>query len=113
MVAPAGNLGAARRVFRPDRDSTGNLTASRAPAVASGGNGIGAADRLAVDVGKRGELGVLRTGRDRRPLFHLGEHAFHPAGAPAVRLRFEMDGPRVTALTVVDGGVQVRALRVR
>ena len=86
--------------------------ARRAAYVGTYAFGIGATDRLEVDVGKRGELGVLRTGRDRRPLFHLGEHAFPPAGAPAVRLRFEMDGPRVTALTVVDGGVQVRALRV-
>ena len=74
--------------------------------------GPGATDRLVVDVGKRGELGVARAGRDRRPLFHLGEHTFHPAGAPAVRIRFEAEGPRVTALTIVDGGVRVRALRV-
>lgn len=74
--------------------------------------GSGATDRFVVDVGKRGELGVARAGRDRRPLFHLGEHAFHPAGAPAVRIRFEAEGPRVTALSVVDGGVRVRAFRV-
>lgn len=36
---------------------------------------------------------------------------FHPTGAPAVRLRFHVEGARATGLTIEDGPVRVRGTR--
>jgi len=46
-----------------------------------------------------------------RPLYHQGEFAFHAAGAPGVKIRFEREGTKVTALTVWDPDIVVRAKR--
>jgi hypothetical protein len=39
---------------------------------------------------------------------HLGDLAFHPPGAPQVRIRFERENGKVTALTVSDPDLIVR-----
>jgi hypothetical protein len=39
----------------------------------------------------RGQLTWTRKSTIGRPLFHLGDHAFYPAGAPSVRIRFVDD----------------------
>ena len=59
---------------------------------------------------------VLTFKRDDRPvrfLKHLGDHAFSPSGAPAVRISFDMHDGRAMALAVADGDLFVRALRIR
>ena len=65
---------------------------------------------LEVAVGKFG-LTIAATGGGARPLRHLGAHAFHPAGAPSVRVIFAVDGERVTGLTINDPEPSVRARR--
>lgn len=47
------------------------------------------------------QLNWTRKGTMTRPLFHLGDHTFYPAGAPAVRIRFAEDNG-TTVMTVND-----------
>ncbi len=47
-----------------------------------------------------------------RSLFHVGDRAFFPAGAPAVRVRFAGTGPAVTELFIDDGPASVAARRL-
>jgi hypothetical protein len=58
------------------------------------------------------QFSITRPGGTRRNLFHLGRLEFHPAGAPAVRIRFEREGTKIAALTVSDPDLVVRARRV-
>jgi len=53
-------------------------------------------------------VAIVRPGAMGRGLMHLGNLEFHPIGAPAVRIRFEREGKRVTALTVSDPDLIVR-----
>jgi hypothetical protein len=69
--------------------------------------GTGATERFKVARNARGILTIARTGASERNLFHQGGLVFIPAGAEAVRLKFE---PR--ALTIVDGSMTVSAIRV-
>ncbi len=61
---------------------------------------------------QRGRVAFERPGQSFRGLFNLGNHEFHPVGANAVRLRFEMESGRAAGVTVTDGGAVVRARRV-
>ena len=45
-----------------------------------------------------------------RPLFHLGDMTFYPAGAPSIQIRFELRAQEVV-MTVVDGGNVLEASR--
>lgn len=54
---------------------------------------------------------MKREGATERGLLHLGDRTFHPAGAPAVRIRFQMDGDKTAGLVVQDGDVTVSARR--
>lgn len=56
------------------------------------------------------QLNWTRKGTMARPLFHLGDHTFYPAGAPAVRIRFAQDGSDVV-MTVSDPDVVLTAKR--
>jgi hypothetical protein len=56
------------------------------------------------------QLNWTRKGAMTRPLFHLGEHVFHPAGAPSVRIRFVEDAG-IVQMTVTDGDLVVTAQR--
>ncbi len=60
----------------------------------------------------RGELSIRRGEGTRRRLFHLGNHEFHPAGAPSARLRFTPAGERPNALAVYHPKLVVEARRV-
>jgi len=65
-----------------------------------------------VDV-DRDQLGIYRPGSPaRRGLTHVGQLAFYPAGAPAVRIAFAQDGARVNRFTIADPDVFVTATRV-
>lgn len=52
--------------------------------------GTGARDSIEITLSKT-TLMFTRKGHFARPLTHLGDHAFHPAGASAVRIRFAGD----------------------
>jgi hypothetical protein len=70
----------------------------------------GAADRIEITLDK-GTLMFQRQGMPfGRGLLHLGDRAFHPAGASAVRIRFATANG-VTTLTVADGPIVVTATR--
>ena len=79
-------------------------------AALAGGYAFGsrADQRLIVATSERGVLVIQRDGGAARPLFHLGSRVFHPAGAAAVRIRFE-PGATARSLTVEDGPVVVTA----
>ena len=56
------------------------------------------------------QLNWTRKGTMTRPLFHLGDRMFYPAGAPSVRIRFtERDG--TVLMTVSDGELVLTAQR--
>ena len=73
--------------------------------------GTASADQLIVSRNNRGILVVKREGESERNLFHHGNRVFNPAGAEAVRIRFEPATGRATTLVVVDGPLQVSARR--
>ncbi len=59
----------------------------------------------------KGALMIRRGEQVGRGLKHLGNHAFHPAGATAVRIVFALEGDRAASLTVLDPGPIVTAIR--
>jgi hypothetical protein len=73
--------------------------------------GAGANDRFEVSEDKRGFPSILRPGGTVRALIHVGSMQFHPIGADAVRIKFEMAEGRAAALTVHDPEVVVTAKR--
>jgi hypothetical protein len=68
--------------------------------------GIGSRDRMMVTLNSRG-LAIKREGAIERNIFHLGGRVFNPAGAEAVRIRFEPLSGRATTVTIQDGPVVV------
>jgi hypothetical protein len=60
---------------------------------------------------KNGQLTFTRAGSPGRGLLPVGDLAFHPAGASAVRIRFSIAGPDAT-LTVYDPDLVLTARRV-
>jgi hypothetical protein len=69
-------------------------------------------DRVEIVI-EKGSARFKRAGTAPRNLFYLGDHAFHPAGAPAVRIRFALTGDNEAAeLTVFDPDLVLRAVRV-
>lgn len=68
--------------------------------------------RLIVATNARGGLGVMREGHGDRLLWHHGNRVFNPAGAEAVRVKFEPAAGRASVLVVVDGPITVKASRV-
>ncbi len=66
-----------------------------------------------VNLDKNGWLTIMRQPDGSRcRMFYQGNHEFHPAGAPAVRIRFEVSVERATGLTIVDGKPSISAQRV-
>ena len=53
------------------------------------------------------QLSLTRTGGDSRPIHHIGDHLFRPAGASAVRI----DLSDASVMTIRDGDLVVRAIR--
>ena len=63
---------------------------------------FGIAANQAIDITfERGGLNWTRKGMTGRPLTHLGNRVFYPAGAPAVHLQFAEEGPAMV-MTVND-----------
>jgi hypothetical protein len=68
--------------------------------------GRGPDDRI--DISPKGkQLTFTRKGGDVRPLHYVGDRAFRPAGATAVRIRFG----DASEMTVHDGDLLIRATR--
>jgi len=76
------------------------------------GFGVGPTERLVVAKNARGELTIQRPGNPERGLAHQGGLAFIPAGAEAVRIRFDVRGDKAQAVVVEDGPLVVRAPRL-
>jgi hypothetical protein len=74
--------------------------------------GPGATERLTVVKNTRGGLTIQRPGYTERGLVHQGALAFSPAGAEAVRIRFDVVDGTARTLSVEDGPFVVRAKRV-
>jgi hypothetical protein len=72
--------------------------------------GPGAADRLVIESGRNG-LTLKRGVGVGRNLHHLGSFEFFPAGASAVRVRFEVAEGPARALSVFDPDLVVTARR--
>ena len=73
--------------------------------------GPGPTERMIMRRDARGRLMVRREGGSDQVLFHHGGRVFNPAGAEAVRIRFEPQSGPSTTLTIVDGPVVIRATR--
>jgi hypothetical protein len=71
--------------------------------------GPGANQQVEVTV-DRGQLLWTRKGSTGRPLHHLGERVFHPAGAAAVRIKF-MDDKAGMLMTITDPDLVLTARR--
>ena len=74
--------------------------------------GNGPDERLKVFESKRG-LAIERNGYNHRSILRVGPLAYHPTGAPAVRIRFDPTGSRPNSLTIVDAALKVIARRVQ
>jgi hypothetical protein len=72
--------------------------------------GEGAGDVFEVTPVMKG-IGIARHGGSARGLVPLGNHEFHPAGAPSVRVRFEVTGELATAVAIYQPELVVRADR--
>jgi hypothetical protein len=89
-----------------------SLTADEAAALAGEYVfGAGPMDRIEIRE-KAGQLSFVRKGSDARGLIFVGERAFHPVGASAVRIRFAGSGDGLT-LTVHDPDVVLTAQRTQ
>jgi hypothetical protein len=71
--------------------------------------GEGAAE---VGTNSRGDLTIAINSQSPIALRYAGDHAFFPAGAPAVRINFTAAGPGVRSLTIFDHGPVLTATRV-
>lgn len=92
-----------------------NAPLSDAEQAAIGGDyafGRDASERFRVARNARGELTIARTGMTERNLFHQGGLVFHPPGADAVKIRFDVADGRARLLVVEDGPRRIEALRV-
>lgn len=74
--------------------------------------GAGTTERLVVSRNARGVLVMKREGQPDRNLFHHGGRVFNPAGAEAVRIRFEPATGAAASVVVADGQTTVQARRV-
>jgi hypothetical protein len=74
--------------------------------------GTGATERLKVAKNTRGTLFIQRAGQGERGLVHQGSLAFIPAGAEAVRVRFDVADGKARTVIVEDGGLIVKAQRL-
>jgi hypothetical protein len=63
-------------------------------------------------VGVRNDWLMIGTGEEPNSrVLEVGEDVFHPTGAPAVRLRFEVRDGSAVALTIEDGPMRVTGSR--
>lgn len=65
--------------------------------------GQGENESIEIVLDKQGRMELKRTGGSGRRLFVNGKDEFHPAGAPAVRIRFQGTEAKATRIEIVDG----------
>lgn len=116
LLAHAKNGGAAAKEVYQYLESLGDA-GSPAPAPISDEDlnnlagtysfGSGATEEIEIKASKS-QLLFTRTGATPRPLYHLGDHAFYPAGASAVRIQF-----KESTLTVHDPEPVLVATRIK
>ena len=68
-------------------------------------------DRFEITVGSFDKLTIQRGEGSPRTLFHQGDHAFSPAGAPSARIRFQVEEGAVRALEIRNPRLVVSARR--
>ena len=73
--------------------------------------GSAPADRFRVASNSRGDFTIARAGMIERSLFHQGGLVFNPAGAEAVKIRFDVEDGRARRLVLEDGAGIVNAIR--
>lgn len=73
--------------------------------------GGGADEVLVVSQHQRGWLTISRTDESPRRLYRVEPHAFAPAGAPSVRIRFDVTNDQATTVTVHDPEPIVKGVR--
>ncbi len=73
--------------------------------------GPGELERVSI-IDRRGQLGFKVGERFPRTMFHVGDHDFHPGGAPHVRIRFTVEGGRAADVSVLDPDLVISASRV-
>ena len=76
------------------------------------GFGNAADERFVVTIDSNGFLRIARGDRSGKVLFALGENAFFPGGADAVRIRFALQGNQAAAVSIHDPDVLVTAVRI-
>jgi len=69
-------------------------------------------EQFEIKVSNQGVLEIQRQGGFAQRLFRTAEHEFHPPGAPAVRIRFEIDNGRARRATVTDGSRVIVGRRI-
>lgn len=70
-------------------------------------------NRIKISVDKNGTPGIMRQPDGvNRVLYYQGNNEFHPAGAPAVRIRFDVKDGKAANLTIIDGKTMLTATRV-
>ncbi len=74
--------------------------------------GVGSDDILDVLVNRRGNLAIKRGKMSARTIHRIEDHAFAPAGAAQVRIRFEVGERQAVALTVEDPTLVLTAHRL-
>lgn len=70
---------------------------------------------IGVEIGVEVRNGFLLVGAGQQPnsrVVRVEEHVFHPTGATAVRLRFEVADGRARALSVMDGPLTIGGQRI-
>jgi len=67
---------------------------------------------LEISINKNGDLTIGVNGQSPSVLRYAGDHAFFPAGAPAVRIRFTHTGSGLHSLAVVDHVPVITAARI-
>jgi hypothetical protein len=65
-----------------------------------------------ISINRNGDLTIAVNGQSPIVLRHAGDHAFFPAGAPAVRIRFSNTGSGMDALAIVDQVPVLTASRI-
>lgn len=75
--------------------------------------GTAQGETFEIKAGRRGGVWIEAGSGPGRSLFHLGNHEFLPAGSPAVRVRFLMDGGKAVQATVHDHDVVLIGTRTR
>jgi hypothetical protein len=100
--------------FGPDESEIGHVVTDADESRYAGRYDFDAAPPFAITVAVGGPGPFLLVGAGERPtsrVLRSAQDVFHPTGAPAVRLRFDVQNGRADALTIEDGPVTLTGRR--